>query len=105
MGIRLGQLENARRHIFVSKTMEHDDEGTTMHMQKLLEIGKHIGACSEARRLGDWKRAMKEADAAAHAGADSSPQVINHHIYGQPSFLLILHHCTMHGLVQRMHVN
>ncbi|CAM8951961.1 unnamed protein product [Rhodiola kirilowii] len=69
--LRLGQLDNARRHIFVPK--QHPDQ---VQMQKLEEIGKHLRVCAAARNVGDWRRAMKEADAAAHAGADSSPQLL-----------------------------
>lgn len=36
---------------------------------------KHISKCTDARRIGDWKSVLREVDAAASAGADSSPQV------------------------------
>lgn len=36
---------------------------------------KHLGRCGELRQIGDWKSALREADAAIAAGADSCPLV------------------------------
>lgn len=69
-GCRLGQVENARRHLFVPGQQPDPAE-----LQKLLEVEKHLSKCSDARRIGDWRSALREGDAAIAAGADSSPQV------------------------------
>lgn len=44
-------------------------------MQKLLLVEKHLGKCFEARRVGDWRGALREVEAAIASGADTSPQV------------------------------
>ncbi|WKA12005.1 hypothetical protein VitviT2T_029446 [Vitis vinifera] len=67
---RLGQVENARRHLFVPGQQPDPAE-----LQKLLEVEKHLSKCSDARRIGDWRSALREGDAAIAAGADSSPQI------------------------------
>ncbi|KAK4749813.1 hypothetical protein SAY87_027262 [Trapa incisa] len=68
--LRLGQLENARFHLnYPGQHIEPSE------LQKLQLIEKHLKSCEEARKMGDWKTAMKEADAALAAGADSSPQL------------------------------
>lgn len=36
---------------------------------------KHLNRCADSRKIGDWKSAIRESDAAMEAGADSSPQV------------------------------
>ncbi|CBI20201.3 unnamed protein product, partial [Vitis vinifera] len=66
----LGQVENARRHLFVPGQQPDPAE-----LQKLLEVEKHLSKCSDARRIGDWRSALREGDAAIAAGADSSPQI------------------------------
>lgn len=40
--------------------------------QKLHEVESHLGKCMDARKTGDWKSALREADAAIANGADSS---------------------------------
>lgn len=69
-GIRLGQVDDARLHL--NCLGQHLDPS---ELQKLQLIEKHLKSCAEARKIRDWKTAMKEADAALAAGADSSPQV------------------------------
>jgi predicted anti-sigma-YlaC factor YlaD len=38
-------------------------------------VEKHLNKCSDARKVNDWKGALREADAAIAAGADYCPQV------------------------------
>lgn len=66
---RLGKVENARRHLF---TCQQPDPG---ELQKLQAVEMHLMRCTDARKVGDWKSALMEGDAAIVAGADSSPQV------------------------------
>jgi len=44
-------------------------------LQKLQAVERHLGRCAELRKIGDWKSALREADAAIVAGADSCPLV------------------------------
>lgn len=44
-------------------------------MQKLQLVEKHLSKCSDARRVGDWRSVLREADAAIVSGADASLQV------------------------------
>ena len=44
-------------------------------MHKLQLVEKHLNKCSDARKVNDWKGALREADAAIAAGADYCPQV------------------------------
>lgn len=67
---RLGQVENARRHI--SFPGLHPDPA---ELKKLQTVEKHLNKCSDARRVGDWKSVLREGDAAIAAGADHCPQV------------------------------
>ncbi|XP_059663237.1 inactive TPR repeat-containing thioredoxin TTL3 [Cornus florida] len=69
--IRLGQVENARHHLCF-----HGQQPDTTELQKLHSLEKHLNRCSDARKIGDWKSALKECDAAIVAGAESSPQII-----------------------------
>ncbi|XP_015577931.1 TPR repeat-containing thioredoxin TTL1 [Ricinus communis] len=67
---RLGQVENARRHLYIPG--HHTDH---FELQKLQLIEKHLNKCSDARKVNDWRNALREADAAITAGADYSPQL------------------------------
>lgn len=69
---RLGQVENARHHLF-----SHTQQANKTELQKLSLVEKHINQCADARKIGDWKSTLRECDAAMLAGADSSPQVKN----------------------------
>ncbi|CAD5183183.1 unnamed protein product [Musa acuminata subsp. burmannicoides] len=69
--LRLGQIENARLHIFST-----GNQPDPVELQKLQTVERHLGKCGEARKIGDWKSALREADAAIVAGADSSPLLI-----------------------------
>ncbi|KAJ6752009.1 hypothetical protein OIU85_002430 [Salix viminalis] len=44
-------------------------------LHKLQLVEKHLNKCSDARRVNDWKGALREADAAIAAGADYCPQL------------------------------
>lgn len=67
---RLGQIEDAKQHLF--STGGQPDAG---ELQKLQTLERHLGKCDEARKVGDWKSALREAEAAIAEGADSSPTV------------------------------
>ncbi|KAK4792421.1 hypothetical protein SAY86_022856 [Trapa natans] len=69
--LRLGQVGDAR--LQVNYLGQHLDP---VELQKLQLIEKLLKSCIEARKIGDWKTALREADAALAAGADSSPQVV-----------------------------
>ncbi|KAG6488073.1 hypothetical protein ZIOFF_056831 [Zingiber officinale] len=65
--IRLGLVEDGRKHLFL--TGQPPDP---VELQKLQEVERHLGNCEVSRRIGDWKAALREADAAIAAGADTS---------------------------------
>ncbi|KAK9284527.1 hypothetical protein L1049_023702 [Liquidambar formosana] len=68
--LRLGQVENARRHLCFS-----GQQSDSAELQKLHSLDKHLNRCGDARKIGDWKSALRECDAAITAGAESSPQL------------------------------
>ncbi|CAK9151691.1 unnamed protein product [Ilex paraguariensis] len=68
--LSLGQVENARKHLCL--TGHHPDPG---EFQKLQAVEKHLNRCVDARRVGDWRSALREGDATIASGADSSPQL------------------------------
>lgn len=68
--LRLGQVENARKHLYTPGVQPDQAE-----LQKLQEVEKHLSKCGNARRINDWKSALREGDAAIAAGADFSPQL------------------------------
>lgn len=67
---RLGQVENARRHLCFPGLQPDASE-----LRKLEVVEKHLKKCTDARRVGDWKSVLREAESAIAAGADFSPQV------------------------------
>lgn len=69
--LRLGQVENARCHLCISGQQPDQAE-----LQKLRCLEKHLNRCGDARKIGDWKSALRECNAAISAGADSCPQLI-----------------------------
>ncbi|KAK6287171.1 hypothetical protein POUND7_013350 [Theobroma cacao] len=69
--LRLGLPENARHHLCFPG--QNPDQA---ELQKLQLLEKHINRCADARKIGDWKSALGETDAAIAVGADSSPQLI-----------------------------
>ena len=81
MHCSFGQLENAQRHAYLPGQRVDQFE-----LQKLRLLEKHLSQCTEARKIGDWKSALRESEAAIADGADFSPQVdswpgiaISHH--------------------------
>lgn len=46
-----------------------------VELSKLQTVERHLLKCADARKVGCWKMALKEADTAIAAGADFSPQV------------------------------
>lgn len=69
----LGLIENARKHFSLAGHGQHTDPA---EWQKLQDVERHLGRLTDARKMADWKSALREADAAIAAGADSSPLVI-----------------------------
>ncbi|XP_062215133.1 TPR repeat-containing thioredoxin TTL1-like [Phragmites australis] len=67
--LRLGMIYKARRHFTQAGHLQQSDPA---EWQKLQEVEMHLGRCTDARKIGDWKSALREADAAIAAGADSS---------------------------------
>ncbi|XP_072993710.1 TPR repeat-containing thioredoxin TTL1-like [Typha latifolia] len=72
LNLRLGLVENARRHFFLAGSGQLPDPAA---WQKLQEVERHLARCADARRIGDWKGALREADATIASGADSSPML------------------------------
>ncbi|OAY82783.1 TPR repeat-containing thioredoxin TTL1 [Ananas comosus] len=70
LNLRLGLIENARKHFALAGHGQHTDPA---EWQKLQDVERHLGRLTDARKMADWKSALREADAAIAAGADSSP--------------------------------
>ncbi|KAG0465570.1 hypothetical protein HPP92_019734 [Vanilla planifolia] len=68
--LRLGHVENARRHLFLA-----GQQVELAEMQQIQTVERHLARCADARRVRDWKSALREADAAISAGVDSSPLI------------------------------
>ncbi|KAA8526769.1 hypothetical protein F0562_009002 [Nyssa sinensis] len=68
--LRLGQVENTRRHLCFPGHQPDSNE-----LQKLQSVDMHLRKCTDARKICDWRSALREADAAISAGADTSPQL------------------------------
>ncbi|KAF6157611.1 hypothetical protein GIB67_037184 [Kingdonia uniflora] len=56
---RLGQVQNARRHLCLHGQWPDPDE-----LQKLQAVERHIRVCTDARMAGDWNNVLREEDAA-----------------------------------------
>lgn len=69
--LRFGQVENSRRHLYYAG-LQNDQ----LEEQKLLLLEKHVNRCADVRKIGDWKRAIQEVEAAVAIGADFSPQLV-----------------------------
>ncbi|ONK69907.1 uncharacterized protein A4U43_C05F28090 [Asparagus officinalis] len=70
MDKRLGQVENAKKHLFLV------GQSDPVELQKLQSVERHLGRCGELRKIGDWKSTLREADAAIAAGADSCAMLV-----------------------------
>lgn len=75
----MGQVDQAQRHLFLA-----GHQPDLAEMQKLQMVEKHLEKCTDARKMGDWKSALREADAAVTAGTDSSP-LVNSLNFNQPT--------------------
>ncbi|EEE64864.1 hypothetical protein OsJ_19721 [Oryza sativa Japonica Group] len=67
--LRFGMVERAREHFMLAGQVNQSDPA---EFQRLQEVERHLGRCMDARKTGDWKSALREADAAIANGADSS---------------------------------
>ncbi|KAF6176073.1 hypothetical protein GIB67_000167 [Kingdonia uniflora] len=68
--LRLGQVECSRSHLRFP-----GQQTDAAELKKLQAVESHMKRCADARKIGDWKSAMREGDAAIAAGAHSSPQL------------------------------
>ncbi|XP_027353692.1 TPR repeat-containing thioredoxin TTL1-like [Abrus precatorius] len=68
--LRLGVVENARKHLCYSGLKPDPCE-----LHKLQIVEKHISKCVDVRRIRDWKSVLREADAAVATGVDSCVQL------------------------------
>ncbi|KAH1135006.1 hypothetical protein GYH30_013025 [Glycine max] len=50
-------------------------EADTDQIAKVKKIQVHLNKCTEARRLGDWNKLIKETNYAVSFGADSAPHI------------------------------
>lgn len=66
----LGQVENARRHLYFQGYQPEPNE-----VQKLEIVEKHLNKCTDCRRVRDWGGVLRESEAAISSGADYCPQV------------------------------
>ncbi|OEL18247.1 TPR repeat-containing thioredoxin TTL1 [Dichanthelium oligosanthes] len=71
--LRLGMIEKARRNFTQAGHLQQSDPA---EWQKLQEVEMHLGRSTDARKIGDWKSALREVDAAIAAGADSSQLIL-----------------------------
>lgn len=69
--LRLGQVESAQKHLRLAA-----QQPDPVELQKMQAVERHLGRCAELRKIGDWKSALREADAAIAEGADSCPLLI-----------------------------
>ncbi|XP_040376037.1 TPR repeat-containing thioredoxin TTL1-like [Oryza brachyantha] len=67
--LRLGMISKTRRHLMQAGHLHQSDPS---EWEKLQQVEAHQGRSIDARKIGDWKSALREADAAIAAGADSS---------------------------------
>ncbi|KAJ3704142.1 hypothetical protein LUZ61_007847 [Rhynchospora tenuis] len=72
LNLRIGLVDNARKHFSLAAHGQPPDQ---TEMRKLQDIEGHSAKCIDARRIGDWKSTLREADATVSAGADSSPLI------------------------------
>ncbi|KAG8086555.1 hypothetical protein GUJ93_ZPchr0010g9497 [Zizania palustris] len=67
--LRFGMVERARKHFMLAGQANQSDPA---ELQRLQEVERHLGRCMDARKIRDWKSALREADASIVSGADSS---------------------------------
>ncbi|ERN13895.1 TPR repeat-containing thioredoxin TTL1 isoform X2 [Amborella trichopoda] len=68
--LRLGQVENAWKHLCLAGNPPDSNE-----LRRIQTVERHVNQCADARKVGDWKSALREGDAAIAAGAESCPQL------------------------------
>ncbi|KAF8716429.1 hypothetical protein HU200_026307 [Digitaria exilis] len=71
--LRFGMVDKARMHFTLIGSANQSDHA---EWQKLHDVESHQGRCIDARKIGDWKSVLREADAAIANGADSSPLLL-----------------------------
>uniref|UniRef100_A0A0E0HB24 Thioredoxin domain-containing protein n=2 Tax=Oryza TaxID=4527 RepID=A0A0E0HB24_ORYNI len=64
--IRLGRTADARKQIGMGGL-----QPDVVELHKLEAVEKHLGRFADARKIGNWKSALRECNAAIAAGADS----------------------------------
>ncbi|KAF2929656.1 TPR repeat-containing thioredoxin TTL1 [Oryza sativa Japonica Group] len=64
--IRLGRTADARKQIGMGGL-----QPDIVELHKLEAVDKHLGRFADARKIGNWKSALRECNAAIAAGADS----------------------------------
>ncbi|GAB2284408.1 hypothetical protein Dimus_018862 [Dionaea muscipula] len=69
--LRLGQVEVARKQFCFPGVIPSDQE-----LQRLEAIETHLQRCGDARKKGDWIKALEETEATLAAGAYYSPQLL-----------------------------
>ncbi|KAL5232019.1 hypothetical protein ABZP36_030795 [Zizania latifolia] len=67
--LRFGMVERARKHFMLAGQANQSDPA---ELHRLQAVERHLGRCMDARKIRDWKSALREADAAIVSGADSS---------------------------------
>ncbi|KHN29073.1 Inactive TPR repeat-containing thioredoxin TTL3 [Glycine soja] len=70
LNMRLGEMDKALYHYKQAGPEIDPDENA-----KVKKIQVHLNKCTEARRLGDWNKLIKETNNAISSGADSAPQI------------------------------
>ncbi|RZC12984.1 Inactive TPR repeat-containing thioredoxin TTL3 [Glycine soja] len=65
-----GEMDKALYHY-----KQAGPEADTDQIAKVKKIQVHLNKCTEARRLGDWNKLIKETNYAVSFGADSAPHI------------------------------
>ncbi|KAG5029698.1 hypothetical protein JHK87_013212 [Glycine soja] len=65
-----GEMDKAHYHY-----KQAGPEADTDQIAKVKKIQVHLNKCTEARRLGDWNKLIKETNYAVSFGADSAPHI------------------------------
>ncbi|GAB2274584.1 hypothetical protein Dimus_009352 [Dionaea muscipula] len=68
---KLGHVEVARKHFGFPGVIPSDEE-----LQRLEAVETHLQRCGDARKKGDWIKALEETEATLAAGAYYSPQLL-----------------------------
>lgn len=87
---RLGRTADARKQIGMGGL-----QPDIVELHKLEAVDKHLGRFADARKIGNWKSALRECNAAIAAGADSCAMV------KYPPFYLLL---PSHALLEECYL-